>query len=186
MINEIEKSLYHLNNENLLLYPTDTVWGIGCDATNPVAVKKVYDLKQREDSKALICLVNSVEMLSEYVGEIPLKALPYLETADRPTTIIYPDAKNFANNLIAQDGSIAIRICYTRFCQELINRFGKPIVSTSANISGTPTAQTFTDIQVEIKNGVDYIVNLPDDNKPSKPSRIIRFDKQGKIHIIRE
>jgi len=186
MKREIENSLQHLRQNHLLLYPTDTVWGIGCDATNRDAVKKVYELKQREDSKALICLVNSVEMLSDYVEEIPAKALPYLETADRPTTIIYPKAKNFAPNLMAQDGSIAIRICHTPFCQDLITAFGKPIVSTSANLSGTPTPQTFKDIQPEIKNGVDYIVNLPDDNSPSKPSRIIRFDAEGRIHIIRE
>lgn len=186
MKNEVENSLNHLKQNNLLLYPTDTVWGIGCDATNQKAVKRVYALKQREDSKALICLVNSVEMLSDYVEEIPPKALPYLKTADRPITIIYPKAKNFAPNLIAQDGSIAIRICHTPFCQELITQFGKPIVSTSANLSGTPTPQTFKDIQDAIKNGVDYIVNLPDDNKPSEPSRIIRFDNEGKIHVIRE
>jgi len=186
MKKEIENALQHLHTNNLLLYPTDTVWGIGCDATNPEAVKKVYMLKQREDSKALICLVNSVEMLSEYVEDIPSKALPYLETTDRPTTIIYPKAKRFAPNLIAQDGSIAIRICFTAFCQELISKFGKPIVSTSANISGTPTAKTFKDIQSEITKGVDYIVNLPDDNTRSKPSRIIRFDAEGKINIIRE
>mgnify|MGYP006283189783 CR=1 FL=1 len=183
---EIENALNHLKQNNIFLYPTDTVWGIGCDATSREAVKKVYDLKQREDSKALICLVNSVQMLADYVGEIPAKALPYLETVDRPTTIIYPNAKHFAPNLIAADGSIAIRICHTPFCQGLITQFGKPIVSTSANLSGTPTPQTFKNIQAEIKNGVDYIVNLPDDNTPSKPSRIIRFDNEGNIHIIRE
>ena len=186
MTNELENSFRHLERGNIILYPTDTVWGIGCDATNPVAVQKIYSLKQREDSKALICLVDSVEMLSSYVATIPEQAFPYLEALSRPTTIIYPKAQHLAKNLIAQDGSIAIRICQTEFCKHLLSKFGKPIVSTSANISKRPTPQTFGDIENEIKGGVDYIVNVHQDDEPQTPSKIIRFDGNGNLKIIRD
>lgn len=186
MNKDLKKSISYLNRNKLFLYPTDTVWGIGCDPTSQEAVKKVYDLKQRDDSKALICLVQDIKMLSDYVEKIPEKAYNYLENTDRPTSIIYPKAKNLAPNLVADDGSIAMRICRTEFCQKLFRAFGKPIVSTSANISGTPTPATFEDIQDEILKGVDYVVNLQQTQKETKPSRIIKFDKEGQAIIIRD
>ncbi|MBS3738659.1 MAG: threonylcarbamoyl-AMP synthase [Psychroflexus sp.] len=184
---EILNSLEVLNSKKLLLYPTDTVWGIGCDATSKTAVKKVYQVKQRDDSKALVCLVKDLNMLSKYVKYIPDPALEYLKQTDRPTTIIYLNAKNLAKNLIAEDGSIAMRICQTEFCQKLLHDFNKPIVSTSANISGQPTPKAFNEIQNEILKGVDYVVNLQNqNNSQTKPSRIIKFDNQGQVQIIRD
>lgn len=186
MNKELKYSLENLKASKTILYPTDTVWGIGCDATDEKAVQKVYQLKQRDDSKALICLVKDMEMLSKYVDNIPYQALQYLEQTNRPTTIIYTKAKCLANNLIAEDGSIGIRICQTEFCQNLFHDFNKPIVSTSANISGSPTPQSFEDIQDEILKGVDYVVNLSVNNIKSKPSRIITFDIEGKLQILRD
>jgi len=186
MKNELTTSLDVLQKGKLLLYPTDTVWGIGCDATDENAVKKVYQLKQRDDSKALVCLVKDVEMLSKYVESIPDMALEYLRQTDRPTTIIYPKAKHLAKNLIAENGSIAMRICQTEFCQKLLSVFDKPIVSTSANLSGVATPKSFEDIQDEILSGVDYVVNLQDQKSETKPSRIIKFDDQGQVQIIRD
>jgi len=186
MFSSINPLLKILKANKIFLYPTDTVWGIGCDATNSVAVSKIYDLKKRDDSKALICLVKDVEMLSHYVEIIPDEAYEFFKDSDRPTSIIYPNAKNLAPNLVAEDGSIAIRICKTEFCQELFSVFKKPIVSTSANISGSPTPLGFKDIKDEILKGVDYIVDLPDNNIETKPSRIIKFDGEGTAHIIRD
>ncbi|NBC57955.1 MAG: threonylcarbamoyl-AMP synthase [Bacteroidetes bacterium] len=186
MKNIIKQTIEILNSDCIFLYPTDTVYGIGCDATNEKAVSKIYNLKQRDDSKALICLVKDVKMLSQYVEYIPKKAHDYLGKSDRPTSIIYPKAKNLAKNLIADDGSIAIRICRTEYCQNVFKFFGKPVVSTSANISGTPTPQNFDDIQDEILKGVDYVVNLHDQSSETKPSRIIKFDDQGQVQIIRD
>ena len=182
----IINSLEILKASKTILYPTDTVWGIGCDATDVKAVQKVYQLKKRDDSKALICLVKDIDMLSKYVENIPDGALEYLEQTERPITIIYPKAKYLAKNLIAEDGSVAMRICQTEFCQNLLSDFDKPIVSTSANISGTPTPQNFKDIQDEILKGVDYVVNLHDNKNKSKPSRIIKFDAEGMLQILRD
>jgi L-threonylcarbamoyladenylate synthase len=182
----INETLTTLKSGSIFLYPTDTVFGIGCDATNEKAITKIYRLKQRDDSKALICLVQDIKMLSDYVEDIPEMAFNYLENTDRPTSIIYPKAKNLASNLVAEDGSIAIRICRTEFCQKLFRAFGKPIVSTSANLSGTPTPQNFEDIQDEILKGVDYIVNLQKNQENAKPSRIIKFDSEGHAHILRD
>jgi len=186
MKNILKETIKVLNSERIFLYPTDTVYGVGCDATSEKAVSKIYQLKQRDDSKALICLVKDIEMLADYVEAIPEKAFNYLENTDRPTSIIYPKAKNLAPNLVAADGSIALRICRTEFCQKLFKAFGKPIVSTSANISGTPTPASFEDIQDEILKGVDYVVNLQQIQQNSKPSRIIRFDNEGNAHILRD
>ncbi|QTY27666.1 L-threonylcarbamoyladenylate synthase [Flavobacterium sp. CS20] len=183
---DILTPLNYIKNHKTILYPTDTVWGIGCDLADENAVKKVYQLKQRDDSKALVCLVKDVDMLSKYVESIPDMALEYLKQTERPTTIIYPKAKHLARNLIAKDGSIAIRICQTEFCQNLLKEFGKPIVSTSANISGTPTPKGFKDIQQEILTGVDYVVNLQNQNSDTKPSRIIKFNEKGQVQIIRD
>ena len=144
--NDILHSLKVLKKGGLLLYPTDTVWGVGCDATNYEAVQKIFELKKREDSKTMICLVNSVQMLNQYIEEVPESAYPILKYANTPTTIIYDRPLRVAENLIAQDNTLAIRLVQTGFCAELIKRFKKPIVSTSANLSGNPTPKVFEEI----------------------------------------
>ncbi|AXP81899.1 Threonylcarbamoyl-AMP synthase [Mariniflexile rhizosphaerae] len=186
MNEEINKALQTLKSGGLILYPTDTVWGIGCDATNPEAVKKVYALKQREDSKALICLVADDRMLKKYVKKVPEVALNIIDVTDKPTTIIYDDAQNLAPNLIAEDGTIAIRIPDDEFCFQLSRRLNGAIVSTSANISGYPTPNSFKEIQQEVLKGVDYIVNLHHEKICAKPSSIIKLSNNGVVKIIRE
>ncbi len=185
MQKEISNALKTLNKSQLLLYPTDTVWGIGCDATNAEAIKKVYQLKQREDSKALICLVKDFKMLKTYVPHLPSNLLEVLNHAQKPTSIIYSHVKGFAPNLVAEDGSVAIRICQTAFCQGLLSDFGKPIVSTSANISGEPTPKDFNEISPEILKGVDYVVNLQSTNTANAPSQILKVHQDGRIEVIR-
>src|SRR5690606_18682636 len=150
MQNDINQSIQVLAQGGLILYPTDTVWGIGCDATNPEAVEKIFKLKQRHDSKALICLVADDRMLSKYIKKIPDVAYDILDVSEEPITIIYDDARQLANNLIAADNSIAIRIPNDEFCFQLLRKFNKPIVSTSANISGQPTPKSFKEISNEI------------------------------------
>jgi L-threonylcarbamoyladenylate synthase len=187
MLKDIDVALKFLKEGNLILYPTDTIWGIGCDATNPVAVKKIYQLKQREDSKSMLVLVNSMEMLGDYIRELPPLASDLIRLSEKPLTIIYPGAVRLAPNLIGPDGSIGIRICKTSFCRELIQRFQKPIVSTSANISGHPHPVTFLKIEDEIKNAVDYIVDPGlEKNNPKEPSSIIKLGLHHEIEIIRE
>ncbi len=186
MQNEINKALKILQQGGIILYPTDTVWGIGCDATNEAAVKKVYDLKKRIDSKALICLVADERMLSKYVKQIPEAALDIIELAESPTTIIYDDAQNLATNLIAKDNTIAIRIPDNEFCFQLSRKFNGAIVSTSANISGQPTPKTFSEISTDILKGVDYVVNSQFEKKSSKPSSIIKLTNSGLVTIIRK
>ena len=173
-----------LNQSKTLLYPTDTVYGIGCDATNPEAVSKIYQLKKRDDTKALICLVSDTKMLKKYVKKIPEQALQIIESSTNPTTIIYNNPIGFANNLIAQDNTIAIRMVSNGFAHELIKEFGKPIVSTSANISGEPTPKSFNEISSQILNRVDYVVNLPCESHP-KPSTIIKLGLNSEVIIIR-
>ncbi|TDU42658.1 L-threonylcarbamoyladenylate synthase [Gelidibacter sediminis] len=185
MHKEISNAVQILRDGGLLLYPTDTVWGIGCDATNPEAVKKVFHLKERQDNKALICLVADDRMLGRYVKEIPKVAYDLFDVSDDPITIIYDDAQNLAPNLIAEDHSIAIRIPNDDFCFQLIRRFGKPIVSTSANISSQPTPKSFKDIAPQILKGVDYVVNLHREKICTKPSSIIKLSANGKVKIIR-
>jgi L-threonylcarbamoyladenylate synthase len=168
-----------------LLYPTDTIWGIGCDATNATAVKKVYDLKRRPDEKSLIVLVANEKDVLRYVAQPDLQIFEYLKKNKQPTTVIYEDAIGLADNLIGNDGSIAIRICKEEFCRYLIKRFSKPVVSTSANISGEPFPKTFADISDEIKNGVDYIVEYRQhDNIVAAPSMLIKWEV-GKIITLR-
>lgn len=186
MNKEVEKAIEILKNGGLILYPTDTVWGIGCDATNPDAVKKIYKLKQREDSKSLICFAVDERMLNNYVTEIPKVALDIIEVANKPTTIVYDMAKNLANNLIAQDDTVAFRIPDDEFCYWLLRKFNKPIVSTSANISGEPTPKSFKEISSDILKGVDYVVNLQRDKHCDKPSSIIKLSNDGTFKIIRE
>jgi len=176
-----------LKSGGIILYPTDTIWGIGCDATNPAAVDKIYKLKQRSDSKSMIVLVDVPGRIPSYVNDVPEIAWDLIDLADKPLTVIFQNAKNLAPNLVAQDGSVGIRVVKHDFCQRLIQRFGKPIVSTSANISGQPSPKSYSEIAVEIKDGVDYIVpevyNAP---LSDKPSSIIALGKGGVIKVIRE
>ncbi len=185
MNHEINNTLKILKEGGLILYPTDTVWGIGCDASNPEAVQKVYNLKQREDSKALICLVADDRMLKKYVNEIPFAAKNIIDVADKPTTIIYDEAKNLASNLIAEDNTIAIRIPDDEFCYWLSRKFNGAIVSTSANISGQPTPKSYKEIAPEVIKGVDYVVNLHHEKICAKPSSIIKLSNSGIVKIIR-
>ncbi len=186
MTEEINHCIKELKKGNLILYPTDTVWGIGCDATNEKAVKKVYQLKNRIDSKALICLVANQAMLERHVVEVPDVAYDIMDLAKKPTTIVFDQPKDVAKNLVAEDDTLAIRVASDKFCQYLINKFGKPIVSTSANISGKPTPKQFKEISSEILKGVDYVVNLPDENKNPSPSSIIKLSNDGQVKVIRE
>lgn len=186
MIEEINNCVAELKKGNLILYPTDTVWGIGCDATNAEAVKKVYTLKNREDSKAMICLVSNQAMLERYVKEVPDVAYDIMDLANKPTTIVFDEPIGIAENLVADDNTLAIRVASDKFCQYLINKFGKPIVSTSANISGEPTPKHFKEIAPKILKGVDYVVNLPDENQNPSPSSIIKLSNDGQVKVIRE
>lgn len=186
MKEEINNCIEFLNNGGLILYPTDTVWGIGCDATNETAVKKVYALKKREDSKALICLVANDFMLEQHVTEVPEVAYDIIDLATKPTTIIYDKPKGVAKNLIAADNTLAIRVASDDFCKNLISKFKKPIVSTSANISGAPTPQSFSEISDEILKGVDYVVNLHRNTKNGQPSSIIKLSNNGVVKVIRK
>ncbi|UII78891.1 L-threonylcarbamoyladenylate synthase [Flagellimonas sp. CMM7] len=186
MIEQINNCIRELKKGNLILYPTDTVWGIGCDATNEAAVKKVYELKKRADSKALICLVAHQAMLERHVKEVPEVAYDIMDLAEKPTTIVFDHPKNVAKNLIAEDNTLAIRVASDKFCQYLINKFGKPIVSTSANISGNPTPNNFKEISSEIIKGVNYVVNLQLENKNPSPSSIIKLSNDGQVKVIRE
>lgn len=183
---EIEKAHQVLKQGGIILYPTDTVWGIGCDATNYDAVKKIYKLKQRTDSKALICLVNNYGMLERHVDNVPNLAYTILDVAIKPTTIIYDNPAGVAENLIAGDNTLAIRIVKHKFCEKLIKHLRKPLVSTSANISGQPTPKSFKEISDEILKGVDYVVNLQNVKNDTKSSSIIKLGNNGGIQIIRE
>jgi len=184
---EINSAITILKQGGLLLYPTDTIWGIGCDATNFEAVEKIYNLKKREDSKSLICLVNDFKMLERYIEDVPENAIDILKYATQPTTIIYDRPLHIAENLISGDNSLAIRIIRnTSFVNELIQKFKKPIVSTSANISGKPAPKSFKEISQEVLKGVDYVVNLPNVKSSSKPSTIIKLSNDGKVKVIRQ
>ncbi|RDK85493.1 L-threonylcarbamoyladenylate synthase [Marinirhabdus gelatinilytica] len=186
MKTEIENALNTLKRGGLILYPTDTVWGIGCDATNAEAIDKIYKLKQRVESKSMICLVSDFKMLNQFVEEIPEVAYDILKYAAKPTTIIYDDPIRIATNIIAEDNSLAIRVVKDDFCKTLVRKFRKPIVSTSANLSGRATPRTFAEISEEIKNGVDYVVNHNQKAKNSKPSAIIKLTLDGSVTVIRE
>ncbi|MGB3007301.1 MAG: L-threonylcarbamoyladenylate synthase [Chitinophagaceae bacterium] len=182
---DIEQCLHVLKEGGLILYPTDTVWGIGCDATNEAAVEKVYQLKKRTDEKAMIVLVADERAVLQHVAAADLSVFDYLEETIKPTTVIYEGAIGFADNLIGSDGSVAIRICNEQFCKNLIKRFRKPIVSTSANISGLHAAKKFSEIADEILTGVDYVVKFrQDDLTPAAPSSIIKWEN-GSLQVIR-
>lgn len=186
MHQEIQKCIEVLKSGGLILYPTDTLWGIGCDATNEQAVNKIYVLKKREDSKSMIVLVANDAMLNKHVVEVPELAWDIVDLATNPTTVVYPKAKHLAKNAIATDGSIAIRIVKEGFCNQLVYKFNRPIISTSANISDKPTPKTFQEISSEIINGVDYVVNQRFDTGTKKASSIIKIGLAGEIAVIRK
>lgn len=184
---DIKKAYDILTQGGLILYPTDTIWGIGCDATNPEAVRRIYELKQRTDHKAMLVLIDSPAKLNAYISEIPNIAWDLIDVTDKPLTIIYSNAKNLAFNLLGEDGSVGIRITKETFSQKLCERFRKPLVSTSANISGLPSPSSFSEVSEAIKNGVDYIVHYrQDETIRSKPSGIIKIENGGVIKVIRE
>ncbi len=183
---EISNALAVLKKGGTILYPTDTVWGIGCDATNAAAVDKVYALKKRNEEKALICLVSDFKMLNQYVEEVPEVAYDILKYAEKPTTIIYDIPIRVADNLVGQDDSLAIRVTKDDFCMKLLRKLKRPLVSTSANISGEKTPESFAQISPEILQGVDYVVNLQHSKKTSKPSAIIKLSNDGKVKVIRK
>ena len=171
----------------VILYPTDTIWGIGCDATNEDAVRRVYEIKQRQDSKAMLVLVDSSVKVDFYVRDVPEVAWDLIDLADKPLTIIYSGARNLAANLLAEDGSAGIRATNEDFSKRLCQQFRKAIVSTSANISGQPSPKNFSEISEEVKSAVDYIVGYRQEEMSNpKPSSIIKLDKGGVIKIIRE
>lgn len=187
MNQDIKKATEVLRNGGVILYPTDTIWGIGCDATNEEAVKRVYEIKQRDDSKSMLVLLDNPVKLQSFVEEVPDIAWDLIDLADKPLTIIYDNARNLAPNLIAEDGSIGIRITDEEFSMKLCQQFRKPIVSTSANISGTPAPALFREISEEIKEAVDYIVEYrQNDNQKAQPSSIMKLSKTGTIEIIRK
>ena len=186
ILDEINLCSKMLTQGKIILYPTDTIWGIGCDATNEEAVKKIFTLKQREDSKSMIILLAEINEITNYVTTLYGEILNYLSNATQPTTVIYEGGKNVAKTLINNDGTIAIRIVEDEFCKILINKTGKPLVSTSANISGEPSPANFSEISAEIKNGVDYVVqHRQGDFKAAKPSVIIKMNDEGEIITIR-
>ena len=183
---EINKALEVLKSGGIILYPTDTIWGIGCDATNEDAVKKVFSLKGRDESKSLIVLLDNESKLQSYVQEVPEIAYDLIEYAEKPLTIIYSGAKNLAKNVINQDGSVGIRIVKHPFCQQLVQRFRIPVVSSSANVSGKPSPRNFNEIDEEIIRGVDYVVNLEQDDLTEKtPSTIMKLESGGRFSFIR-
>ena len=186
MDDDLKKACEVLRKGGVILYPTDTIWGLGCDATREDAVKRIYEIKRRSDSKSMLTLLDSPTRLDRYVDDLPEIAFNLIECSDKPLTIIYSGAKNLATNLIAPDGTIGIRITQEMFSQKLCRQFGKPIVSTSANFSGDPAPSNFSEINKEIFRLVDYAVHYrSDETQKSKPSSIIRLEKNGVIKIIR-
>ncbi len=185
--NDMIQCLEVLKNGGTILYPTDTVWGIGCDATNAAAVKKVYELKQRDDRKSMIILVGDEKDILKYVAAPDLAVFDFLEKQTKPTTIIFDGAVGLPGNLIAEDGSIAIRIVKDDFCRHLVKRFRKPIVSTSANRSGEETPKLFSEITTQIKEAVDHVVTWrQNDQTIALPSQIIKWKKDGSYDVIRK
>lgn len=184
---DLKRALDTLRNGGIILYPTDTIWGIGCDATNSDAVKRIFDLKKRADSKSMLVLVNSEAALERIIKDVPEIAWQLIEVADEPLTIIYDGAVNVAPELIAEDGSLGVRITSERFSNELCRLLNRPVVSTSANISGQKAPLKFDDISEEIKKGVDYIVEFgrKESKKESSPSHILKLGKGGEVKIIR-
>ena len=194
----LSNALQTLRDGGTILYPTDTVWGLGCDATNPAAVAKIFEIKHRADSKSLVLLACDLDMVAKYVKEVPSIAIDLVEVNDAPMTIIYPgaiagepgadgDRWHLAHNCVAEDGSVGIRIPLMEWCEQLVYKLGRPIVSTSANISGEPTPQRFSDIPQEIKDAVDFVVPPSVDTESTgKASQILKVGLRGEIEIIRK
>lgn len=183
---DIKNAVEVLRKGGVILYPTDTIWGIGCDATNPEAVQRVYDIKQRDDSKALICLVDSANRLQRYFRNVPDVAWDLIDCATSPVTLILDDANGVAPNLLAEDGSLGIRVTQEEFSKQICYRFQKAIVSTSANVSGEPSPRCFAEISEEIKSKVDYIVSFRRGEKtPALPSHIVKLGQNGEVKVIR-
>lgn len=183
---DIKNAVECMRKGGVILYPTDTVWGIGCDATNAEAVDRVYKIKRRDDSKALICLVDSDNRLARYFRDVPSVAWDLMDLAIKPTTLILDNAMGVAINLLSEDGSLAIRITHEPFSHELCYRFQKPIVSTSANVSGMPAAQNYCDISQELIDAVDYVCwSRRQEHKPHAPSSIIKLSQNGEVKVIR-
>ena len=183
---ELAKALKVVLEGGIILYPTDTIWGIGCDATNSEAVKKIYQLKRRDETKSMIILLDTDNKLESYIQEVPSVAYDLIEFAENPLTLIMPGAKNVSPALISADGSLGVRIVKHNFCQQLIQRLRKPLVSTSANISGRPSPQNFGQIEPEIIDGVDYVVDLDQyATETKKPSTIMRLQPDGRFEFIR-
>jgi len=184
---DIKESLNSLRQGGIILYPSDTIWGLGCDPTNPAAVNKIFNIKSRTESKSLIILADGLALIERYVRNIPEIIYELAEVSDAPLTIIYPAGKNLAPGVCNEDGSIAIRICHEEFCSELITRFHKPIVSTSANLSGNTAPRNFSEIEKTVLDKVDYIVKYrQDDRSKNNASPVIKINIDGSIKIIRE
>ncbi|MDR1861145.1 MAG: threonylcarbamoyl-AMP synthase [Bacteroidales bacterium] len=185
MEEDIRQAVAALRQGQIILYPTDTIWGLGCDATNPDAVSRLFDIKRRDDSKSMLILLDSVNLLERY-ADVPEIAYSMIEVADRPLTLIYPNGRNMASALLAADGSVGIRITREPFTMRLIQRFGRPIVSTSANLSGAPSPATFAEISPDIVDAADYVVQYRrDDTAPATPSSVIKLGSGGLFEIIR-
>lgn len=185
-IEDIKEAVEVLASGGVILYPTDTVWGIGCDATNEEAVARVFEIKRRADGKSLVTLVSDADMIGKYVKVIPETAINLIEVNDKPMTIIYPGAMNLAGNLVAEDGSVGIRIPMSEFCVELVRRFRKPIVSTSANISGEATPTCYEEISFDIINAVDWVADpVYEEGATGQASQIIKLGLHGEVSIIR-
>ena len=183
---EVHNAYEVLKNGGIILYPTDTVWGIGCDATNAIAIQKIYDLKQRVESKSMIVLMNGDRMMHSVFHNIPEVAWQILDLSDKPTTLILDHPKNVAKNLIAADDTLGVRLVKEPFCYTLMERMKRPLVSTSANISGAPTPKSFKEISPAIINGVDYVVQLHHDKVCAKPSTIIKLTQDAQVSVIRK
>ena len=184
---DINESLITLRKGGIILYPTDTIWGLGCDPTNPAAVERIYGIKSRETGKSLLILVDGVAMLERYVSEVPEIAWELTSVSDDPLTVIYPSGKNLAPGVCNEDGSIGIRICRDEFCRELIRRFRKPVVSTSANLSGKPSPGNFSEIDNPVIEAADYVVEYrQDERRKHSSSPLIKLSPDGTIKIIRK
>ena len=183
---EVHKAFEIIKEGGIILYPTDTVWGIGCDATNPEAVAKIYQLKQREETKSMIVLMNGEKMIYNVFKEVPEVAWQIIDLSEKPTTIILDQPRNVATNLIASDNTLGIRLVKEPFCFKLMEKMKNPLVSTSANISGQPTPIAFKDISQEIIKGVDYVVNLHQEKIAGKPSTIIKLTNDSQVKVIRK
>lgn len=186
MTEALHKAQTYIESGGVILYPTDTIWGLGCDATNQSAVDRIYRIKQRSDNKSMLVLMNGFKMLEHYLVQVPKKTQEILDSVRKPTTIIFPGARNLAENLLAEDGSLGIRISSDPFCSQLIKLTGLPIVSTSANISGEPFPSLFSDIHSVITKQVDYVVNWrQEEQSPAAPSAILKLSLEGDITVLR-